>query len=279
MTRLRQKMIDDMTLAGLSANTKRLYTDAVYGLAKHYMRSPDQLSEEEVRAYLLYVKDEKQLAEGTLRICYYGLKFLYMNTLGRPWPFLTMLRTPKSNYLPTILSADELRSILVKVKIPKHRMCLTLIYACGLRISEATQLKVSGVDSERMVINVRGKGQKDRIVPLPEPLLHKLREYWKIERSKPWMFPGKNPGKPVTNNTVRRALYKAAEECGLNKRIVPHSLRHTYAVHLLENKVDARIIQLLLGHKHPKTTAIYTRLTPQVMENVQSVLYQLTSGL
>ena len=267
MTPLRKKMIEDMTLAGLSANTRRLYSEAVYGLAKHYLHSPDQLSEEEVRAYLLYVKDEKRFAEGTLRICYYGIKFFYLNTLGRPWPFLTMLRTPRSNYLPTILSPKEVRSLLGRVRIPKHRACLTLIYACGLRISEATKLKVSGIDSQRMVISVRGKGQKDRLVPLPEPILPKLRQYWKIERSKTWMFPGKNPDRPVTNNTVRRALYKAAEECGLNKPIVPHSLRHTYAVHLLENKVDARIIQLLLGHKNHKTTARIHRLVVAGVEH------------
>jgi site-specific recombinase XerD len=272
-------MIEDMTLAGLSDNTKRLYTDAVRGLAKHYMRSPDQLSEEDIRDYLLYIKDVKRLAEGTLRIYYYGIKFFCINTLGRQWPFLAILRTPKSNYLPTILSPEEVRRLLGQVRNPKYRMCLTLIYVCGLRISEATRFKVSGVDSERMVINVRGKGQKDRLVPLPKPILLKLREYWKIERSQHWMFPGKNPDKPVTNNTVRRALYKAAGECGLKKHILPHSLRHTYAVHLLERKVDLRIIQLLLGHKYLKTTAIYTRLTPQVLENVQSVLDQLTKDL
>ena len=279
MTPLRQRMIDDMTLAGLSDNTKRLYSEAVYGLAKHYRRSPDQLSQEEVRAYLLYVKDEKRVAEGTLRICYYGVKFLYLNTLGRPWPFLTMIRTPKSNYLPTILSPEEVRSLLGQIRNPKHHMCLTLIYACGLRISEATKLKVSGVDSKRMAISVRGKGQKDRLVPLPEPILLRLREHWKIEKSKIWMFPGKKPDQPVTNNTVRRALYKAAEECGLNKPIVPHSLRHTYAVHLLENKVDTRIIQILLGHKNIKTTAIYTRLSPQILKDVQTVLHQMTNDL
>lgn len=279
MTPLRQRMIDDMTLAGLSANTQRVYSDAVYGLAKHYGRSPDRLSEQEVRDYLLYVKDEKHFAEGTLRICYYGIKFFYLNTLGRPWPFLTMLRTPRSNYLPTILSPEEIRNLLGQIRSPKHSMCLTLIYACGLRISEATRLQVSGIDSKRMVICVRGKGQKDRLVPLPEPILPRLREYWKIERSRTWLFPGKNPDQPVTNNTVRRALYKAAEECGLNKPIVPHSLRHTYAVHLLENKVDARIIQLILGHKNPKTTAIYTRMTPKVLKNVQNVLHQMTSDL
>ena len=279
MTPLRQRMIEDMTLAGLSANTKRLYTDAVRSLAKHYMRSPDQLSEEEVRAYLLYVKDEKRFAEGTLRICYYGIKFLYMNTLGRSWPFLTMLRTSRSNYLPTILSPEEVRSLLGRIKNPKYYMCLTLIYSCGLRISEATRLKVSAIDSKRMVINVRGKGQKDRLVPLPEPILDKLRAYWKIKRSRPWMFPGKNPDRPVTNNTVRRALYQAAGECRLNKPIVPHSLRHTYAVHLLENKVDARIIQILLGHRNFKTTAIYTRMTPQVLQSVQIALHQMTHDL
>lgn len=279
MTPLRRKMIADMTLAGLSDNTQRVYSDAVYGLAKHYKRSPDRLSEREVRDYLLYVKEQKRFAEGTLRICYYGIKFFYTNTLTRPWPFLTMLRTPKSNYLPTILSPGEIRKLLETVRIPKHRMCLTVIYACGLRISEATRLKVSEIDSKRMVVNVRGKGRKDRLVPLPEPILLKLRQHWKIEKGLPWMFPGENPDRPVTNNTVRRALYKAAKECGLKKRIVPHCLRHTYAVHLLENKVDTRVIQLLLGHQNLRTTAIYTRLTPQTRDNVQSVLHKLTSGL
>ena len=188
MTPLSQKMIDDMTLAGLSANTQRIYSDAVYGLSKHYRRSPDRLSEQEVRDYLIYVKDVKPFTEGTLRICYYGIKFFFMYTLSRPWPFLTMLRTPKSNYRPTILNHEEVRRLLEKVRIPKHRMCLTLIYVCGFRISEATTLKVSAIDSERLVINVPGKGQKDRLVPLPEPILLRLRQYWKIGRRTPGCF-------------------------------------------------------------------------------------------
>ncbi|MFH1135371.1 MAG: site-specific integrase [Pseudomonadota bacterium] len=279
MTHLRQRMIEDMKLAGLSTKTQELYIAAVYGLAKHYMRSPDQLSEEDIRTYLLYLKDEKRRADGTLRICYYGIKFFYINTLRREWPVLKLVRSPRKRRLPTILSLGEVKKLLGQVRIQRNRMCLTLIYACGLRISEATKLRVTDIDSKRMVIKIQGKGQKDRLVPLPRPLLFKMREYWKIDRSKTWLFPGHNPEKPVSNHSVRRAMYKAAGECGLKKPIVPHSLRHTYATHLLEHKVDIRIIQILLGHKHLKTTAIYTHLTPQTLKNVRVVLQRLTNDL
>lgn len=279
MSILRKKMIQDMELAGLSIKTQEAYIYAVRSLAKYYMRSPDTLTEKELRDYFLYLIREKQIADGTLRIQRYGIKFLFQKTLGRDWPLLKLLRSPKKKPLPTVLSHSEVKDLLNRVRNPKYRMCLTLIYSCGLRISEATNLKVTEIDSQRMVIHVHGKGGKDRLVPLPDPILIPLREYWLIQRARPWLFPGRNSKDPLNNNNIRQALKAVVKEKGLTKHVTPHSLRHSYATHLLENRVDLRVIQALLGHTSPKTTSLYTRLTPQILANVQKTVNRLTATL
>ncbi len=272
-------MIDDMTLAGLRPKTQELYVGAVRNLAKFYMRSPDTLSEKEIRDYLIHARQVDKVAEGTLRILHYGLKFFFQNTLQRDWPVLKLMRLPKQKRLPIVLSPREVKDILHHIRIPRNHMCLTLMYACGLRISEATRLQVTDIDSDRMLINVLGKGSKQRLVPLPDPLLPQLRKYWLIKQAKPWLFPGEDINQPVSNHTVRRALKLAAKECGIKKTVIPHCLRHSYATHLLENKLDLRVIQLLLGHSSPRTTAIYTHLTPKTMDNVRKTINHLTKDI
>lgn len=268
-----------MTLAGLAPKTQTLYVEAVRSLAKFYMKSPDTISEKEIRDYLIHVREVDHAAEGTLRILHFGLKFFFQKSLQRDWPVLKLMRLPKKKRLPTVLSPSEVKEILRHIRVPRNQMCLTLIYACGLRISEATHIRVSDIDGERRLVKVLGKGSKERLVPLPEPVLEQLRRYWMLQRPKNWLFPGKNTEEPVSNHTVRNALKAAAGECGIKKAVIPHSLRHSYATHLMENKIDIRVIQLMLGHSSPRTTSIYTHLTPQTLENVQKTINHLTQNL
>ena len=195
MTPLRQRMIDDMQLRGLSASTQEGYLNAVRGIARHYHRSPDELSEEDLRQYFLYLANEKKVARSTATIAICGIKFLYEQTLQQQWSTLRLVRPPRGKKLPVILSREEVRRALAAVRIPAYRACLTTIYACGLRANEGAHLRVEDVDSGRMFLHIiQGKGNQDRYVPLPEPTLQMLRAYWRTHRSRPWLFPA--PARP-----------------------------------------------------------------------------------
>jgi integrase len=189
MTELRRRFLDDMTLHGLAPTTQTVYVYAVRQLAKHYRRSPDQLSEQELRDYFTYLIQKKQIASSTLRTQIFAVKFFYTKTLQKPWPTLKLLRARKEEKLPVVLDPDEAKRLLAVQRSPEARMCAILMYCCGLRISEALNLKVEDVDSERMVVIVRrGKGNKDRHVPLPLRTLELLRAYWHEYRPKTWLF-------------------------------------------------------------------------------------------
>src|SRR5713101_3835335 len=211
MTPLRARMIEDMKLGGLADKTQEVYQQAVRGLAKHYRRPPDQLSEAEVRRYLLDVK-EQGAARGTFKTCHYGIQFFYRQTLGRDWPlFKKKIRLPKQKRLPQALSHAEVQRILGNVRNPIHKACFALIYACGLRISEAATLEVTAIDKVNRLLRILGKGDKERLVPLPRPVHDGLREMWKAHRNPRWLFPNSWGTGPLSTNVLVRTFADAVE--------------------------------------------------------------------
>jgi site-specific recombinase XerD len=278
-------MIEDLQLKGYAVATQRAYLDAVKKLAQHYRRSPEGISEEELRTYFLHLTRTERCAPGTLRIAIAGVRFLFAITLQKHWPVLGLLRAEKERKLPTVLSQSEVRSILHQVRVPVYRVCLQTIYGCGLRISEGVAVEVQGIDGERKVLRIRGKGNKDRQVPLSEPTLESFRAFWKLHRSQPWLFPARMQPRasqrngPVDVTAVRCAFHAALEASGVRKPATVHSLRHSYATHLLEAGVQLRLIQEILGHNSPQTTAIYTHLTGEVRAQLVDPLQALTQGL
>jgi site-specific recombinase XerD len=204
------------------------------------------------------------------------MKFLYTRTLGYKWPVFNLIRVTKKKKLPVVLSPQEVRRLLRRVRRPVVRMSLTMMYSCGLRASEATHLNCRDIDSQRMVVCVRnGKGAKDRYVPLPERVLERLRTYWLLTRPKTWLFPSTNLITPVSTGTCYRALQSALALTDISKNISCHTLRHSYATHLMEKGVDMRVIQGLLGHRSPRTTFIYMHLTQSTMQAVHKTVNQI----
>lgn len=262
MTSLRQRMTEDMQVRNLALNTQSSYLLQVSQFARYFKRSPEQLGPEEIRAYQLYLTNERKLAPGSVLIAVAALRFLYKISLKREWPFDEVIPAPKMpQKLPVILSPEEVLQFLECVGSRKHRAILTTCYAAGLRISEAVYLKPPDIDSKRMVIRVdQGKGQKDRYVMLSPKLLITLREWWRVTRPRHWLFPGDRPGQHISKDAVELACQKAHRLCHIPKPITPHCLRHAFAVHLLEQGTDVRIIQLLLGHRSLATTARYLRV-------------------
>jgi len=280
MTELRRRMIQDMRLAGLSEGTQGAYVEAVKHLARHFNRSPDLLSEDDVRHFFVYLAETRRLAKSTIRVHLFAIKFLFRRTLQRPWPLFDLLRVKRDQKLPVVLSRHEVRQLLARVRHPAASMASALMYACGLRVSEAVHLRAEEIDSGRMVVAVRnGKGNKDRYVPLPQPTLQRLRDYWRRHRPKPWLLPDRSGTRPLCPETVRRCLQAAARQAGLSKPVGCHTLRHSYATHLLERGIDLRVIQGLLGHRGIRTTARYLHLTAGVLNNVQASVDQLMAGL
>ena len=262
MTPLRQRMVEDMTVRNLALTTQATYVHQVSMFARHFGRSPELLGPEEIRSYQVYLAMEKKLAPSSISTAVAALRFLYNDTLHKHWALEEVIPTPKiPNTLPVILSPEEVLQFLEGVPHLKHRTILTTCYATGLRISEAVHLKAAEIDSQRMVIRVdQGKGQKDRYVMLSVRLLETLRHWWRTERPQQWLFPGKSAAKPITRHAVEKACQEAYSRCGISKPITPHSFRHAFAVHMLENGTDVRTIQLLLGHRSLSTTANYLRI-------------------
>jgi site-specific recombinase XerD len=288
MTPLREKMLADLQLRGLATKTQSAYIRAVRQLADHYQKPPDQISEEELRTYFLYLKNEKLASRSSQTIALCGIKFFYEQTLRREWQVFDLVRVPKSNTLPTVLSQDEVYRILAQLHHPTYRTCLTTIYACGLRLGEAVQLQIKDIDSGRMWLHLRqSKGNKDRYVPLPKSLLPMLRRFWSTHRHSTWLFPtrpakGKAPvtvHKPRCPSGVQRAFKLALTESGIIKKATVHTLRHSWATHLLEAGINIRHIQQWLGHRSLQTTTRYTHLTQRAEVKVTDVLNQLMAGL
>ena len=273
MTPLRQRMMEDLQLRGLSAKTQDSYLRAVRQLAEHYRKSPDLITEEELRLYFLYLKNDKQVSRSGFNVALSGLKFFYERTLHREWVILDLPRRTREKKLPVVLSTAEVRLILGCLRRPYYRVCLTTIYSCGLRLLEGVHLQVTDIDSERRMLHIRqGKGDKDRYVPLPEGTLKLLREYWSTHRHPVWLFPAPTrAGVPMSSATqprdesgVQRAFKAALQESGVQKAASVHTLRHSYATHLLEAGVNLRLIQVYLGHSSLQTTTRYTHLTREV---------------
>jgi integrase/recombinase XerD len=267
MTPLRQRMIEDMQLRGLSKITQERYVTAVRLLAEHYGKSPDQITEEELRQYFLYLKNDKQVSRSTCTIALCGIKFFCEQTLQREWSLLGLVRPAPERKLPAILSRDEVQRLLKSVRLPHYQACLSIIYACGLRLQEGVHLGVADIDSQRMMIHIRkGKSHKDRYVPLAQRPLVVLREYWVTHRHPVWLFLARgrarvlvaNASQPLTGRSVRMAFQAALKESGLRKKATIHTLRHSWATHLLEAGVNLRLIQTYLGHTSLRTTARYT---------------------
>ncbi len=262
MTALRQRMTEHMQVRNLSPHTQASYLQQVSLFARHFGKSPDALGPEHIRTYQIYLTNDKKLAPNSIHTAVAALRFLYKVTLNRDWIFGEVIPLPKKpQKLPVVLSPKEVAHFLACVGSGKHRVILTTCYAAGLRISEAIRLKPAAIDSQRMVIRVeQGKGRKDRYVMLSPKLLDVLRSYWKAARPKEWLFPGADTGHPVTKDAVEAACQKAHRLAALSKPVTPHSLRHAFAVHLLESGADLRTIQLLLGHRSLATTAKYLRI-------------------
>jgi site-specific recombinase XerD len=262
MTALRERMIEDMRIRNLARNTQISYLQQVSRFARYFGKSPDILGREEIRAYQVYLTEKKKLSPASITIAVAALRFLYKVTLRREWKWEEIIPAPKKpQKLPVILSPEEVLEFLGGVSRAHHRTILTCCYAAGLRISEVVALQVSHIDSRRMMIRVQqGKGQKDRYVMLSPKLLKILREWWRLERPRHWLFPGDIPGHHITAGAVQQACQEVHSLCRIAKPITPHSLRHAFSVHLLEQGTDVRTIQLLLGHRSLATTARYLRI-------------------
>lgn len=276
MSQLRKQMMEDMQLHGYAAKTQEAYAGAVRSLARYYHRSPAEITEEEVRAYFLWLVQEKGVARSTLTTHLSGIKFLFEITLKREWFIFNLVRPPRRKKLPVILSPEETRQLLSLVRLPKSRMALTVIYACGLRLNEGLHLRVQDIDSSRMLIWIRnGKGGKDRYVPMPQRLLVLLRDYWNIHKPSSYFFFRKDKNTAISDTSLQHTFKVALRQSGITKAASIHTLRHSYATHLLEQGVDLRVIQELLGHKSPQTTAVYTHLTDKSLQKLTETLNQL----
>lgn len=286
MTPLLERMIEDMKLVGYSQRTQDTYLYAVRKLSGHFQKSPDQITNEELREYLLWHKDKYAPNTTTIALC--GIKFFYQKILGKPMPVFDLARQPRGRKLPVVLTREEVRAILSNIRVLRHRACLTLIYSCGLRISEAVGLQVSQIDSARMLIHVKsGKGARDRYVPLPQATLELLRRHWKTHRHPKWVFPAPSRGgtqEPqamgsLPISSVQKVFRQSLKEIGIQKDAHVHTLRHSYATHLLEAGVDIRIISEYLGHKKLESTLVYTHLTPLLGQGVAEKIHQVMGGL
>jgi integrase/recombinase XerD len=279
MTPLRQRMTEDMQVRNLALNTQMSYVQQVSLFARHFNTSPETLGPDDIRAYQVYLTNEKKLAPSSILTAVAALRFLYKVSLKKNWPFENVIPAPqKPEKLPVVLSPEEVLQFLDCVGSNKHRTILTTCYAAGLRISEAVCLTPSHIDSARMVIRIeQGKGQKDRYVMLSPKLLQILRDWWRLARPKQWLFPGDIPGQHISTDAVEQACQKARRRCPIPKPTTPHSLRHAFAVHLLEAGTDVRTIQLLLGHRSLATTARYLRIATSKVCSTSSPLDLLPS--
>ena len=278
VTPLRQRMIDDMRMRKLGDRTQTAYVRAVRNLAEFLGRSPDTASAEDLRRFQLHMV-ECGVSAITINATITGLKFFLDVTLDRGELAKRMqyVRVPRT--LPVVLSREEVARLIAGARNLKHRAALSVAYGAGLRAGEVVSLKVGDVDSQRMLLRVeQGKGSKDRYAMLSPVLLERLRAWWRVGHAEGkmlaggWLFPGMNPTNPMTPKQLNRAIHLAAEAAGIEKRVSMHTLRHSFATHLLESKVDIRVIQVLLGHKKLETTSMYTQVATEVLREVVSPL-------
>ena len=272
MTPLRQRFVDDLRLRNYSPRTIEAYVAGVARLAQHFRRSPDLLGPDEVRAFQLHLL-QRRVSWSLFNQTVCALRFFYGTTLGRPeqLPLLPYGKRPKK--LPSVLSPQEVACLLEAALLPRDRVLLQVAYGCGLRLQELLHLQARDIDSARMVIHVRqGKGRKDRLVPLSLRLLEALRVYWRQCRPRSWLFPGHKAGQPLNAGSVQRLFRRVARAAALSKRCSLHTLRHSYATHLLEAGVDLLTLKALLGHTSLETTARYLHVSTQRLQQTPSLL-------
>lgn len=273
MTELRRRMIRDMTVRGFSPRTHRSYLAAVRQLARHYRRSPDQLSPEEIEVYLAHMVTVRKLSWSTCNVAISAFRFLYEVTLGRDATSFEIPRPKQSQTLPEILSRDEVGRLLESPPNPKHRLLLATVYSAGLRVSEVVHLKVRDVDPSRMTLRVeQGKGRKDRVVPLSRRLLQQIESYWKKHPSNQWLFPNRHGTRGVDVTVAQKVFTMAKLRTGISKRGGIHSLRHAFATHLIESGADVPTVQRLLGHRSVSTTMRYFHLSQARLATIRSPL-------
>jgi integrase/recombinase XerD len=272
MGALRDRMIQDLALAGYAPTTQRLYLLSIRDFAKFVKRSPAEVGQEQVRRWVAHLTEEAGIGPQRVGQHFAALRFFFTKTVFLP-EAVSFLSSPASpDRLPVILSVEEVDRLLDGLQLPKYRVFFTTVYATGLRISEACHLETGDVDAARGVIRIRGKGGKERLVPLKPRLLAILRAYWRTERPPaPWLFAA-NTGGHLHKETARTALKSAAAAAGLTKRATPHILRHSFATHLLEKETDLRIIQVLLGHSHIGTTTRYARVSTALIAKAPDLL-------
>ena len=272
---LRQRMIDDMTVRGMAPGTQKVYVAACLRFAQHYNRSPEHLGLEHIKNYQLHLVRQKKVAWSTLNIAVCALRFLYGITLGKDWAVQHIPYAKQGRQLPEVLSLEEVAQFLKPIENIKHRAMLVTAYAVGLRLSEVASLRVTDIDSQRMVILVKaGKGRKDRYVMLPPDLLTLLREYWKAVRpgGNLWLFPGAKPDQHIASGTLAKICTKMSRRSGLTKKVTLRTLRHSFATHLLEDGANLLKIKLLLGHSSLLTTSTYLHVATSEVCSTRSPL-------
>jgi len=271
----RDRMMQDLEAGGYAKGTQQAYLAAASDFVAFHWRPAEQMGQDEVRQYLGYLRNIRQLSAGRMKQCLAALKFLYGKTLGRP-EVVSFICWPKQpSRLPTVLSIIEVVILLEALQTLVYRVMATTLYATGVRVSELCRLQTTDIDATRGVIRVLGKGNKQRLVMMSPRLLAVLRAYWKTQRpTGPYLFTGAD-GKPLEPRAVRKALAKATEQAGIAKHVTPHVLRHSFATHLLENGTDLRTIQVLLGHSSIKSTTIYTKVSATLIARTPSPLDQL----
>jgi site-specific recombinase XerD len=273
MSSLRKKMIEDLRVRNYSPRTIDTYVRCVASFARHFGKSPDKLGPEHIRDYQLFLVESKRASWSLFNQTVCALRFFYKVSLGKKWVIGHIPFPRQEKRLPVIPSVRELKALFNAVGNVKHRTVLMTMYAAGLRISEAMNLQISDIDSDRRLVRIRqGKGKRDRYVPLSSTLLNILREYWKAYRPESWLFPGISPDQPLSVSSVQRVCSIAQRKARLSKRVTTHTMRHCFATHLLEAGVDLRTIQLLLGHQSLSTTTVYLHVATRALKSTEGPL-------
>jgi integrase/recombinase XerD len=274
MGKLQEQMKTDLVLKGYSPHTARAYLRCIRNFAKHFMRPPSEMGETEVRQFMLHLAQDRQVSAFVQSMHVNALKFLYRITLRRPEIVKHLPHPKRPITLPKVLTIQEVLALFTAIKSPKYKAILAIAYGAGLRVSEVCALKPTDIDSQRMLIHVRrGKGNRDRYVLLGETMLTLLREYYQTAHRKgDYLFPGQKFPNPLTTSSIRQVLKKVAAQAGLSKKITPHTLRHSFATHLLETGYDLRVVQTLLGHTSIQTTQRYTHVTDRLLSLTRSPL-------
>jgi integrase/recombinase XerD len=273
MGKLRDQMLVDLQLCGAKPRTQKTYLREAENLAKYFNRSPAELGEGELKEYLLYLMKERHLSEGTFRFYVAGLKFLYRTTLKRGWVVEKIKCPRREKKLPVVLDLSEVASIFSVTKNLKHKAMLMITYSSGLRVSETARLKMTDIDSKRMTVRIsQGKGGKDRYSILSQKTLEHLRQYWRKYRPTEWLFEGQKKGDPITSHSIQLMFYAAKKRAGITKPVSVHTLRHSFATHLIEAGTSLHHVQLLLGHRSPTTTTVYLHVSRLNLSQVISPL-------